>query len=153
MFINCRFSTSNKDIDISQKITDLQRVLNSKGYTICGKVFKDTEYMSNVTDNLFIMESDTLASLAIIFMENTSSLCVDEDFKHVSIFSALLDITARTKRAFTVCVEEDDVGSLICLCRDIVRNSPYFDRVRIVSDPEDLDSLEEFGGVEIVYKK
>lgn len=109
--------------------------------------------MSNVTDNLFIMESDTLASLAIIFMGNTSSLCVDEDFKHASIFSSILDITARTKRAFTVCVEEDDVGSLICLCRDIVRNSPYFDRVRIVSDPEDLDSLEEFGGVEIVYKK
>lgn len=153
MFVNCRFSTSNKEINLSQRITDLQRILNIKGYAICSKAFQNTNYINKVTEDLSIMESDTLASVAIIFMGNTSILYDEGGPRYDSLFSAIMEVSARNRHAFTVCVEEEDIGSLIYLCREIVKNSPFLDRVKLVADPGDLDSVNEFGGVEIVYRK
>ena len=155
MFINCRFSTSDKNVNISKRVSDLQKILNIKGYAICAKAFEGTDYKNKVTEDLSIIESDTLTSLAIIFMQDTSILSDEQESKYSSIFSAIMEISARNKHAFTVCIEVDvdDIGSLICLCREIVRNSPFLDRARIIADPEDLDSVNEFGGVEMVYRQ
>ena len=155
MFVNCRFSTSDRKINISPRVSDLQKILNIKGYAICAKAFEETDYRNKVVGDLSIMESDTLTSIAIIFMQDTSILCDEDEPKYSSLFSAIMEISARNKHAFTVCVEVelDDIGSLVCLCREIVKNSPFLDRVRVIADPEDLDSVKEFGGVEIIYRQ
>ena len=155
MFVNCRFSTSDRKINISPRVSDLEMILNIKGYAICAKAFEGTDYRNKVVGDLSIMESDTLASIAIIFMQDTSILCDEDEPKYSSLFSAIMEISARNKHAFTVCVEVelDDIGSLVCLCREIVKNSPFLDRVRVIADPEDLDSVKEFGGVEIIYRQ
>ena len=155
MFVNCRFSTSDKNVNISKRVSDLQKILNIKGYAICAKAFEGTDYKNKVTEDLSIIESDTLTSLAIIFMQDTSILCDEQEPKYSSISSAIMEISAKNKHGFTVCIEieQDDIGSLICLCREIVKNSPLLDKVRITADLEDLDSVNEFGGVEIVYRQ
>lgn len=155
MFVNCRFSTSDRKINISPRVSDLQKILKIKGYAICAKAFEGTDYRNKVTGDLSTIESDTLTSVAIIFMQDTSILCDEEESRYSSLFSAIMEISARNKHAFTVCVEVelDDIGSLVCLCREIVKNSPFLDRVRVIADPEDLDSVKEFGGVEIIYRQ
>lgn len=152
MFIKCRFSTSDKNISISSRVSDLQKILNMKGYSTCSQVFQNTKYANKVTDALSIIESDTLASLAIVFMQDTSVLS-EEEIEWASINSPILEISARTKNAFTLCIEEIDIGSLTFLCRKIVKDSPFLEKVRITADSEDLDSVKELGGVEIIYRQ
>lgn len=49
MFVNCRFSTSDRKINISPRVSDLQKILNIKGYAICAKAFEGTDYRNKVT--------------------------------------------------------------------------------------------------------
>lgn len=152
MFIKCRFSTSDKNISISSRVSDLQKIINTRGYSNCSQAFQNTKYANKVTDALSIVKSDTLASLAIVFMQDTSVLS-EKEIEWASINSPILEISARTKNAFTLCIEEFDIGSLTFLCRKIVRNSPFLEKVRITADSEDLNSVKEFGGVEIIYRQ
>ena len=156
MFVTCRFSTSKPDVNLSSKISDLQKVLNEKGYSICLNVYKDTKYKNKVVGWLEDVESDTLASVAIIFMQDMHVIEHNKDGRNSILSSAIMEISARSKRAFTICTEIEqplDIGYVIVVCRDIVKYSSILDRVRITCDPEDLDSREEMGGVDIIYKK
>lgn len=152
MFIKCRFSTSDKNISISPRVSDLQKIINTRGYSNCSQAFQNTKYANKVTDALSIVKSDTLASLAIVFMQDTSVLS-EEEIEWASINSPILEISARTKNAFTLCIEEFDIGSLTFLCRKIVKDSSFIEKVRITADPEDLNSVKELGGVEIIYRQ
>lgn len=156
MFVTCRFSTSRSDANISSRVSDLQEVLNQRGYSDCFNAYKDTKYKNKVCKRLEDVKSDTLASVAIIFMQDMYSIEHDNDGRFSILSSAIMNISARSKKAFTVCIEIDlalDIGYVIVVCRDIVKYSSILDRVRITCDPEDLDSREEMGGVNIVYKK
>ena len=152
MFIKCRFSTSDKNISISPRVSDLQKIINTRGYSNCSQAFQNTKYANKVTDALSIVKSDTLASLAIVFMQDTSVLS-EEEIEWASINSPILEISARTKNAFTLCIEEFDIGSLTFFFRKIVKDSSFIEKVRITADPEDLNSVKELGGVEIIYRQ
>ena len=154
MYVNCRFK-AYKGLDISKRISELSEVVKSDGYITCVKAFEETRYEGKVLDEMKPIESDSLASVAIIFVFDTSSLLrVQDELNPCFINTSIIKVKSINSGAFSLCMEADEseLGLLIYACRDIIQNSHLLESCKITPDSTDSETLEIASGLSITIK-